>query len=135
VQCGEFDLTELRALIAQAALYIGGDSGPLHVAGTTSVPIVGLYGPTLPVRSQPYRSAALINEAVEVSGLSCRPCDQRRCEPGDYRCLGGISAESVAAAAEMALHAGSRLQASDFGPVQARSQESEARSLHERKLV
>ena len=47
VECGEFDLAELRALIGRAALYIGGDSGPLHIAGTTGVPVVGLYGPTL----------------------------------------------------------------------------------------
>ena len=58
VECGEFDLAELRALIGQAALYIGGDSGPLHIAGTTNVPVVGLYGPTLPVRS-PHRSAPM----------------------------------------------------------------------------
>ncbi|MCM3879906.1 MAG: glycosyltransferase family 9 protein, partial [Vicinamibacterales bacterium] len=103
VRCGEFDIRELRALIARASLYIGGDSGPLHVAGTTSVPVVGLYGPTLPVRSQPYRSASFVTEAVEVGALACRPCNQRVCEPGDFRCLTGISAESVAAAAERAV--------------------------------
>jgi lipopolysaccharide heptosyltransferase II len=103
VECGEFDLAELRSLIARAALYIGGDSGPLHVAGTTETPVVGLYGPTLPVRSQPYRSAAVVSAAAEVHGLSCRPCDQRTCAPGDFRCLTGISAEAVAALAERAL--------------------------------
>jgi lipopolysaccharide heptosyltransferase II len=103
VQCAEFNLAELRALIGRAALYIGGDSGPLHVAGTTGVPVVGLYGPTLPVRSQPYRSASLFAAAAEVEGLPCRPCDQRRCKPGDFRCLTGISAESVAILAERSL--------------------------------
>ena len=103
VRCGEFGLAELRSLIGRAALYIGGDSGPLHVAGTTDVPVVGLYGPTLPVRSQPYRSASFVSAAAEVYGLTCRPCDQRRCEPGDFRCLSGISPESVAALAERAL--------------------------------
>ena len=103
VECGEFDLAELRALIGQAALFIGGDSGPLHIAGTTSVPVVGLYGPTLPVRSQPFRGATFISAAAEVPDLPCRPCDQRRCEPGDFRCLTGISAEAVAALAERAL--------------------------------
>ena len=68
VECGEFDLAELRALVGRAALYIGGDSGPLHIAGTTSVPVVGLYGPTLPVRSQPFRSARFISAAAEVHG-------------------------------------------------------------------
>ena len=104
VECGEFDLAELRALIERAALYIGGDSGPLHIAGTTGVPVVGLYGPTLPVRSQPYRSARFISAAAEVQNLPCRPCDQRQCEPGDFRCLTGISAADVAALAERSLN-------------------------------
>jgi ADP-heptose:LPS heptosyltransferase len=103
VECGEFDLAELRALLGRAALYIGGDSGPLHIAGTTRVPVVGLYGPTLPVRSHPYRALAVVSEAAEVQGLRCRPCDQRRCEPGDFRCLTGISAEAVLQLAERAI--------------------------------
>lgn len=103
VECGEFNLAELRALIGKASLYIGGDSGPLHIAGTTGVPVVGLYGPTLPVRSQPFRGAQFISAAAEVADLPCRPCNQRRCEPGDFRCLTGISAESVVALAERAL--------------------------------
>ena len=103
VECGEFDLSELRALIGRAALYIGGDSGPLHVAGTTAVPVVGLFGPTLPVRSLPYRSVSFVSAAAEVEGLECRPCDQRRCTPGDFRCLSGISAESVSELAEHAM--------------------------------
>lgn len=101
--CGEFNLAELRALIARAALYIGGDSGPLHVAGTTGVPVVGLFGPTLPVRSLPYRSASFASAAAEVRSLECRPCDQRQCIHGDFRCLSGISAESVLALAERAM--------------------------------
>src|SRR4051812_29116349 len=48
-RCGEFDLAELRGLVERAALFIGGDSGPMHIAGTTRTPVVGLYGPTLPV--------------------------------------------------------------------------------------
>ena len=105
VECGEFDLAELRALVGRAALYIGGDSGPLHIAGTTGVPVVGLYGPTLPIRSQPFRGARFISLAAEVPDLPCRPCDQRRCEPGDFRCLTGISAADVAMLAERALNA------------------------------
>lgn len=103
VTCGDTSLAELRALIVRAALYIGGDSGPLHVAATTRTPIVGLYGPTLPVRSAPWRDPSLVHEAVEVSGLPCRPCDQRVCAPGDFRCLTRISVDAVLAAAERAL--------------------------------
>ena len=86
-----------------AALYIGGDSGPLHIASTSAVPIVALYGPTLPARSAPWRSAALIAEAAEPPDLPCRPCDQRQCEPGDFRCLGSITPSHVLTLARRAL--------------------------------
>jgi lipopolysaccharide heptosyltransferase II len=99
----EFDLAELRALMDRAALFVGGDSGPLHVAGTTGVPVVGLFGPTLAARSAPWRPSRFVTESVELPDLPCRPCDQRRCEPGDYRCLGSVSPARVAAAAERAL--------------------------------
>lgn len=101
--CGEFSLAELRALLDRAALYIGGDSGPLHIAATTSVPIVGLYGPTLPIRSAPWRSDACVTESVDAGPLPCRPCDQRACEPGDFRCLTSILPAQVAEAARRAL--------------------------------
>ena len=103
LSCGEFSLSELRVLLDRAALYIGGDSGPLHIAATTAVPIVGLYGPTLPVRSAPWRSDAYVTESVDAGPLPCRPCDQRVCEPGDFRCLTSIPASHVVAAAERAL--------------------------------
>lgn len=103
LQCGEFDLPELRALIARAALYIGGDSGPLHVAATTGTPIVGIYGPTLAERSAPWRSDDHVTESVYVPALACRPCDQRVCVHGDFRCLGLIDPAAVASAAERAL--------------------------------
>jgi predicted lipopolysaccharide heptosyltransferase III len=103
LRCGEFDLLELQALIARASLFIGGDSGPLHVAATTETPIVGLFGPTLAVRSAPWRDPTLPFEAVEPGILPCRPCGQRTCAPGDFRCLTSITADRVAEAAERML--------------------------------
>ena len=100
---GEFDLAELRALIGRSCLFIGGDSGPLHIAATTETPIVAVYGPTLPVRSTPWRDPRLVTESVEIEGLPCRPCEQRVCAPGDYRCLTTVRSGDVLAAAERAL--------------------------------
>jgi lipopolysaccharide heptosyltransferase II len=102
---GEFDLHELRAIIARSAVYIGGDSGPLHVAATTTVPVVALLGPTLPERSKPWRDARYYVETLDHA-LPCRPCHQRVCEPGDFRCLTWTSAEQVIQAAERAIAAG-----------------------------
>jgi lipopolysaccharide heptosyltransferase II len=95
LDCGELSLAELRALFDRAALFIGGDSGPMHVASTTRVPIVSLYGPTLPARSAPWRPLQWHAAGVEVAGLECRPCDQRVCAPGDFRCLTRITATAV----------------------------------------
>ena len=103
VRSGEFDLPELRALVDRAALYIGGDSGPLHIAATTRTPVVALFGPTLPERSMPWRDLSIGAIALDAGDLPCRPCHQRDCIPGDFRCLTMISPNMVVAAAEQLL--------------------------------
>lgn len=103
VRTGEFDLSELRALVGRAALYIGGDSGPLHIAATTATPVVALFGPTLPERSLPWRDPAIGSIGVDAGPLPCRPCHQRHCVPGDFRCLTAISPNIVLDAARTLL--------------------------------
>jgi ADP-heptose:LPS heptosyltransferase len=95
LSCGEFSLAELRALFDRAALFIGGDSGPLHIAATSTVPIVGLYGPTLPMRSAPWRDDRWTTASIDAGDMPCRPCHQRVCAPGDFRCLTSIAPEQV----------------------------------------
>lgn len=106
VQLGDIDLQELRALIERSRLFIGGDTGPLHIAATTRTPVVGIYGPTLPARSEPWRDPSVRSVAVEVTGLPCRPCDQRVCAPGDFRCLSQLPPSQVIAAARRAIGEG-----------------------------
>jgi lipopolysaccharide heptosyltransferase II len=103
VDCGELDLAELRAVVERSRLFVGGDTGPLHVAATTSTPVVGIYGPTLAERSAPWRDPEIATASVQVDGLPCRPCDQRVCAPGDFRCLTTLQPEIVIAAAERLL--------------------------------
>jgi lipopolysaccharide heptosyltransferase II len=100
VEMEGLSLTELRALIERAAVYIGGDSGPLHIAAASDTPVVGLYGPTLPARSAPWRPPAIPTASLDGGTLPCRPCEQRVCEPGDFRCLTGIHPAAVREAAE-----------------------------------
>src|SRR4029078_2665696 len=100
---GDYDLAELRALTSISAVYIGGDSGPLHIAATTETPIVALLGPTLPERSRPRRDPRWFTEMVDAGPLPCRPCEQPRCAPGDFRRLTRISADQVVAATSRAL--------------------------------
>ena len=51
VACG---IAELTSLLRRAALFVGGDSGPTHLAAALAVPLVGLYGPTDPARNGPW---------------------------------------------------------------------------------
>ena len=50
----EMDLPQLIAALRRARLFIGGDSGPLHLAVALGTPVVGIYGPTDPARNGPY---------------------------------------------------------------------------------
>ena len=64
-----FSLTELIALTRRAKLFIGGDTGPLHLAAALQVPTVAIFGPTDPARNGPYgtRSIVLRNPASPTS--------------------------------------------------------------------
>ncbi len=44
---------ELAALIARAALFVGNDSGPMHIAGALGIPLVGVFGTGDPARLLP----------------------------------------------------------------------------------
>jgi lipopolysaccharide heptosyltransferase II len=103
IDLGEFDLQELRALIGRSRLFVGGDTGPLHMAAATDTPAIGLYGPTLAARSAPWRPAAIPTVSLERDDLACRPCDQRACVHDDFRCLTELLPERAIAAAERIL--------------------------------
>jgi lipopolysaccharide heptosyltransferase II len=105
VNAESLSLAELRAVLDHASLFIGGDSGPMHIAATSDVPIVTIYGPTLPERSAPWRPASLASVAAEPGPLPCRPCDQRVCVPGDFRCLAQVTVDGVRDAAFRLLEA------------------------------
>lgn len=94
---GRLNLIEIRELIARAALYVGPDSGPMHIAASTATPIVAYFGPTRPAVFAPWRPGGGQTVILEKT-LACRPCRQRECVTADYRCLRDISPADVFAA-------------------------------------
>ncbi len=62
-------LTQLIALTRRARLFIGGDTGPMHLAAALGVPVVAIFGPTDPARNGPFgaRSIVLRNPASATS--------------------------------------------------------------------
>jgi heptosyltransferase I len=53
-------ITELIALMRRAKLFIGGDTGPMHMAAALGVPVVGIFGPTDPARNGPYGTRSVV---------------------------------------------------------------------------
>jgi len=90
----DLNLIELRELLGRAALFVGPDSGPMHIAAAAGTPIVALFGPTLPENFGPWQAEA----TLIAKDLDCRPCRQKRCITEDFRCLRSIRPEEVYAA-------------------------------------
>jgi heptosyltransferase-1 len=54
------DVAQLVALMRRTDLFLGGDSGPTHLAAAQAVPLVALFGPTDPARNGPWGPGAKI---------------------------------------------------------------------------
>ncbi len=87
---GKLNLREVRELIKRSLLFVGPDSGPMHIASTTETPLIALFGPTTPHVFGPWRKEAVIIEGK----TDCRPCNQKKCDY-NYRCIREISPEKV----------------------------------------
>jgi heptosyltransferase I len=53
-------LTQLIALTRRASLFIGGDTGPMHLAAALRIPVVGIFGPTDPARNGPFGTRSIV---------------------------------------------------------------------------
>lgn len=87
---GKINLKEVREVIKRSLLFVGPDSGPMHIASTTDTPIIALFGPTTPLVFGPWKRDAIIIEG----STECRPCNQKRCDL-DFRCIREIKPEVV----------------------------------------
>jgi heptosyltransferase-2 len=87
---GETSMRDLAAVFARCSVFIGNDSGAMHVAAAAGLPVIGIFGSTDPDGTAPVtQQFSLIREAV-----SCSPCFLRRC-PVDHRCMTRIAVDSV----------------------------------------
>ncbi|MGD0771025.1 MAG: lipopolysaccharide heptosyltransferase I [Tepidisphaeraceae bacterium] len=69
------NLRQIVALLENAGLVIGNDTGPVHIAAAMGIPLVGAYGPTDPARTGPYGR----DDSVVRLDLPCSPCYSRTC--------------------------------------------------------
>lgn len=58
-------VSQLIALTRRASLFVGGDTGPMHLAAALEVPVVALFGPTRPERNGPYATRSVVLRSAE----------------------------------------------------------------------
>jgi len=93
-------ISELIALTRRAQLFIGGDTGPMHLAAALQVPVVAIFGPTDPARNGPYQTGNATRSIV-LRNPASPTTHARRAQPDEG--LLEISVDSVVNAARRLL--------------------------------
>ncbi len=92
---GKTDIPQMASVISASSLFIGNDSGPMHIALCLRIPSVALFGPTSPSQIIPTGAAC----KVITRNLPCRPCylhhPASRPDCRDARCLREITVDEV----------------------------------------
>ena len=95
---GKTPMSDLPALLSQCHLFLGNDSGAMHVAAAVGLPVVAVFGPTDPEGTAPVTPWHTIVQQKPY----CSPCFLRRC-PTDHRCMTAIDPVIVENALRMQL--------------------------------
>jgi heptosyltransferase-2 len=95
---GKTSIADLPALLSQCHLFLGNDSGAMHVAAAVGLPVVAVFGPTDPTGTAPVTPRLTIVQQKPY----CSPCFLRRC-PTDHRCMTAVTPAMVESALQSAL--------------------------------
>ncbi|MBI1911104.1 MAG: glycosyltransferase family 9 protein [Deltaproteobacteria bacterium] len=102
--CGLVGLSELKELLSEGSLYIGFDSGPMHIAASSGIPIVAMMGPQSPKVFRPWGNQ---DTRIVYKNFFCSPCWQFSClynhGDGAGACVLAITPEEVFSEAEVLL--------------------------------
>jgi len=99
---GQLSLKELAALTAQAKLFVGVDSAPMHIAAAMGTPVVAIFGPSGDREWGPWGEAGKNRNRVVASNTHpCRPCGMAGCNDSKVSaCLTTLPVAQVLAACE-----------------------------------
>jgi heptosyltransferase-3 len=90
---GTLSLPEVAALTAQALVFVGVDSAPMHMAAAMGTPVLALFGPSGEYEWGPW----MVRQRVVASGAHpCRPCGNDGCGGGKVsECLTSLPVDDV----------------------------------------
>jgi len=95
IMAGRTTIKQFAAIAKKSALFVGSDSGAMHVATAVGTPVVALFGPSNPAEWGPRGGAA----EVIYKGLDCRTCFHPTCLRGEQNCMQLITIDEVIMAA------------------------------------
>jgi ADP-heptose:LPS heptosyltransferase len=78
VECA--DVGQLARVLAGAQLFIGNNSGPMHLANALGTPVVAITGPSAPEWNPQWWTDRTV--VLRTPGLRCAPCDRKQYSPG-----------------------------------------------------
>jgi lipopolysaccharide heptosyltransferase I len=84
-------IPQFIALVRRAKLFVGGDTGPMHLAVACGTPVVGIFGPTNPLRNGPFSQ----KDIVVSHKVPCGPCYKRSCEIHAKECMRLVTVDEV----------------------------------------
>ena len=91
---GRTELSTLVALFGMCTSVVSNDSGAMHLAAASGVPVTALFGPTNELRTSPLPHPSAAGTAILAGRAWCRPCELRAC-PLDHRCMTSIEVQAV----------------------------------------
>lgn len=89
------DLKELYYLLSKSTIYLGNDSGPMHIAAAAGIGVAAVFGPTNPERVGPWCDRKRVITTKDICDKW--PCEKRKCDNPD--CITKIDPVLVADAA------------------------------------
>ena len=97
IRC-DADLVQAARVLDRAAVVVGGDTGPLHLARALGRPVVALFAAADPARTAPGGFPGAAPAHTLTGAAPCAPCRARRCQRGDRRrvCFEAFEAEAIA---------------------------------------
>jgi lipopolysaccharide heptosyltransferase II len=99
---GVLSLGELMALFNLSSLFLGNDSGPMHLAAAMGTPVVGLFGPVDERRWRPLSKNSVVLRGDEP----CEDCREKRKDCHDFPCITKLKPDKVKRAVSELLAAG-----------------------------
>jgi ADP-heptose:LPS heptosyltransferase len=100
--CGQLSIQQSASVVGQSAVVLTHDTGLMHIAAALRKRVISVWGSTVPQFGMYpfYPDGVEQNSAMEILGLSCRPCSKighKSCPKGHFSCMRDLDSQQISA--------------------------------------